>query len=276
MMLKRLPIPALRPFVKLLWASNQSTTPSSFVASRERVLPTGEIHIAFRLTDCPIRLFEDRNDLSGQTFGYSVLGGTRSSYYLRDISTPVCSVGVQLHPGATQALFGIPADEFSERHTQLEDLWGHFAREIREQLLESNRLDHRLNILESFLASQLPTVRGIHPAVAQALEQFQSLPDVREAVRQSGYSHRRFIVLFRQAVGLTPKLYCRLLRFKCSLNQLTTGKVQSWVDLALTAGYSDQSHFNREFREFTGVTPEEYCAISPLFPHHVPILSSTS
>src|SRR5262249_33692046 len=109
------------------------------------------------------------------------------------------------------------------------------------------------------------------PAVAQALEKFQQMPDVSDAVRQSGYSHRRFIVLFRQAVGLTPKVYCRLLRFQRAIEGIKSRPAESWARRALAAGFSDQSHFNREFRTFTGVTPEEYRTLSPRLAFHVPV-----
>jgi transcriptional regulator GlxA family with amidase domain len=107
--------------------------------------------------------------------------------------------------------------------------------------------------------------------VAHALEQFTTTADVREVVRQTGYSHRRFIALFSRAVGLTPKLYCRVLRFQHVVKLTALQQSPSWVDVALAAGYSDQPHFNRQFREFAGVTPSEYDELSPTSPNHVPI-----
>ncbi len=95
--------------------------------------------------------------------------------------------------------------------------------------------------------------------------------DVGEVVRQTGYSHRRFIELFCRAVGLTPKLYCQVLRFQRGVEMTAAKHSTSWVDVALLAGYSDQPHFNRQFREFAGVTPGEYEELSPLSPNHVPI-----
>ncbi|MGH7717794.1 MAG: helix-turn-helix domain-containing protein [Gemmatimonadaceae bacterium] len=276
MLLRRDPSPVLRPFVRTLWAAEQPSLPHRPAGCRERVFPTGDMHIAFRLSDHPLWLFRDVDDPAGYTAGHAVLGGARATPYVRDTSAPARSVGALLRPGAAQLLFGEPADTFAGRHTLLDDLWGRSAALAREQLLDAGHPERQLDILESILAARLPRLRGIHPAVAQALEQFPITPDVREAVKQSGYSHRRFITLFRQAVGLTPKLYCRLLRFRRAVDRIKAAQVAPWAGLALAAGYSDQAHFNREFREFAGVTPEAYRKISPQLAFHVPVLPSTS
>jgi AraC-like DNA-binding protein len=272
MLLKRYPTPPLRPFVKSLWVTDQTNVPLPAEINREHVLPTGEMHLVFRLSDQPLRLFNDDADATGHILGCAIVGGARSTFYVRDISKPACSVGAQLLPGAARLLFGAPADELAERHTILDDLWGRSADLAREQLIEAGSPERRLDLLESLLAARLPAVRGLHPAVAQALEQFWTTTDVRKVVLASGYSHRQFIALFRHAVGLTPKLYCRVLRFQEALEHVAADPSVSLVDLAIDAGYSDQPHFTREFREFAGVTPEQYRQVSPTSAHHVPVL----
>jgi AraC-like DNA-binding protein len=272
MMLSRPPQAALRPFIKTVWASHPSSLPESSSITRERVLPTGNMHLVFRLSPHPLRLFDDLNDSDGHTISRAVVGGARSSFYVRDISEPVCSVGAELYPGASQLLFGVPADELAGRHTVLSDMWGSSAESVRERLAEMRSAEQQLTLFESLLMTRLPQVRGLHPAVAQALEQFTTTSNVREVVKHSGYSHRRFIALFQRAVGLTPKRYCRLLRFQNILECIAADDSVAFIDLALAAGYSDQAHFNREFQEFTGVTPTEYRQVSPLSAHHLPVL----
>jgi AraC-like DNA-binding protein len=93
---------------------------------------------------------------------------------------------------------------------------------------------------------------------------------VHAVVKQSGYSHRHFISLFRGAVGLSPKAHCRILRFQKALRCASDGTA-SWAWIALEAGYSDQAHFNRDFLEFTGVTPMVYRRIAPAFPYHIAV-----
>jgi len=210
------------------------------------------MHLVIRLSNHKLCLFDDVSYCTRREIGYAIVGGARSTYYVRDISEPASSVGAQLLPGASELLFDVPADELAGRHTPLDGLWGHSAVESRERLLEGGSLEQRLDIFESLLVARLPRVHGLHPVVGHALERFTTTADVREVVRQTGYSHRRFIALFSRAVGLTPKLYCRVLRFQRVVELTAAKQSASRVDVALAAGYSDQPHFNRQFREFVG------------------------
>ena len=270
----RLPRAALCPFVERVWAFDETAEVAHYQRPRrEHVIPTGGMHLVFRLSDDPLRLFDDQQDRDGRTVGAMVVGGARTRFYIRDVSKPLCSVGALLRPGAAEILFGVHADELSGKHTALEDLWGSRAGSMRAELAELSSPAERLDAFERMLANRLPIVRGLHPAVARALQQFQATQSVYEVVRQSGCSHRRFIMLFSRAVGLTPKKYCRVLRFQRVLRRARAGGVASLIDVAMASGYSDQPHFNREFREFTGVTPMEYRAAAPVAPHHVAVES---
>jgi AraC-like DNA-binding protein len=230
------------------------------------------MHLVFRRSDDPLRLFDDTSDREGHLVSTAVVGGARARFYIRDVSQPLCSVGAQLRPGAAEVLFGVHADELAERHTALEDLWGGSVAPMRDRLAEAGSLEQRLDALQELLAQRLPTVRGLHPAVAEALQQLATATSVHEVVRQSGYSHRTFIALFSQAVGLTPKVYSRVRRFQRALRQARRPDPQSWVEIAVAVGYSDQSHFNREFRDYVGVGPTQYRDASPRFAHHVPVV----
>jgi AraC-like DNA-binding protein len=265
----RLPRAALRPFVERLWALAETVEAATHPRRRrEHVIPTGGMHLVFRLSDDPLRLFSDEHDREGCVVSTMVVGGARAQFYIRDVSKPLCSVGALLRPGAAEVLFGVHADELSGTHTALEDLWGPCAASMRDELAELPSPEERLDAFERILAARLPTVRGLHPAVAHALQQFEATTSVHDVVRWSGYSHRRFIELFSRTVGLTPKTYCRVLRFQHVL-RAGTGGGGSLVDVAMASGYSDQSHFNREFREFTGVTPTEYRRAAPRASHHM-------
>ncbi|MBI3562077.1 MAG: helix-turn-helix transcriptional regulator [Gammaproteobacteria bacterium] len=271
MLIARKPGPALQPFVKSLWVKTLTNLQPSAAGAREHVVPTGDIHLVIRLDDVPLRLFNGATDVTGYTVSNSIVGGARSAFYIRDISTPSSSVGAQLYPGVAEILFGTSAAELSERHTGLDDLWGSAAGLAREQLLEAANPERQLAVFEELLTARLPVENGMHPVIAYAIEQFAAARDVHTVVQQSGYSHRHFIALFRRDMGLSPKTYHRLRRFQRVLAGMAGPRVAAWADFAADYGYSDHAHFHREFREFAGVTPEAYRKIAPVFTHHVAI-----
>jgi AraC-like DNA-binding protein len=260
----------LRPFVELVWATDGAEAPPA--SGRELVLPTGALHLALRLGDRPLRLFRDGGDTVGECVGCAIIGGARARPYLRDVSMPASGVGALLRPGAAALMIGAPAGAFSHAHTRLEDVWGAGAvADIRDRLSGAYSPAARLDLFEAILAARLPRLRGIDPLIARAVARFGASFGVGEVARECGYSHRHFARLFRESVGLKPKTYCRVLRFRRALGRLAGDPRPAWADLAAAEGYADQAHFSREFREFTGLSPGGYRRRAPVLPGHVPV-----
>ena len=261
----RRPRPPLRPFVRLLWASSpqQPRTP------RELMLPNGSAHIAIRTSDTPVRLFADPHDAVGHSFSSAVVSGPRSRAYSKDVSVACGSVGAQLLPGAGQLLCADDSSVLAEMHVPLDAIWNQATGDLVERIREASDPNRRMDLLESFLLARLPRARGVHPAIAHSLERLTWDGRIGEAVRESGYSHRRFLTLFQREVGLAPKRFCRVARFQRAVRLLAQGS--SLIDTALGAGYADQAHFGREFRSLSGITPGEYLRAAPLHRNHVPI-----
>jgi AraC-like DNA-binding protein len=273
--LSRAPRPDLRPFVELLWASDGGAAAPGGTA-RELVLPTGALHLVLRLEPQPLRIFRGADDAAGFTVGAAVIGGARAAPYLRDVSTPVPSVGALLRPGAAGLLIGVPAGEFSGAHTPLADVWGdaEVAR-LREGLCAAGTQARRLDLFEAALAARLPSLRRIDPRVAQALAGFAAARPVGVVAREVGASHRHFTQLFREAVGLAPKTFCRLRRFNSALDRLAAEPGLAWADLAAAEGYADQPHFTRDFRAFAGLSPGAWRRRAPRNARHVPLQASS-
>jgi AraC-like DNA-binding protein len=228
------------------------------------------MHVVVRLSDHPLRLFDDVADTTGRVVAQALVGGARDSYYIRELSAHGGSVGAQLRPGAAEAFFGVPADVLAACHTPLDDLWGASVASMRARLTGMPSLERRVALFEAMLTARLRRGAALHPAVALAVEQFAAGAGIQDVVRLSGYSHRTFIGLFRRAVGLTPKRYARVLRLQQALSQAAALDTPPLSHVALAAGYSDQSHFNREFRAMGGVTPGAYRLVAPSLPHHLP------
>lgn len=247
-----------------VWASDE-TAPRG---ARERVLPTGAMHLVFRFS-APLRVFDHEEDRVGRTIGHAIVGGARATSYLRDTSMRVSSVGAMLVPGASAVLLGAPAIALAGRHTPLEDLWGEAARELHARLEAVEDPAKRLELFEAMLAARVPRVRGVHPAVACALARFSHGAPVAEVVAETGYSHRGFAAIFEREVGLAPKRFCRVQRLSRVLAAASRG--EAWARIAIEGGYADQSHLHRELRALGGITPASYRRAAPRFAHHVPV-----
>lgn len=258
--------PALRSLIHRLWASDGEHQPTR----RELVLPTGAMHLVLRLADEPLRLYDGPGDATGSSVATAVVGGARSAAYLRDVSRPVPTVGAQLHPGAACFFFAPPADVLAERHLPLEDLWGGFAAEAREQLAAAPTPEARIERFEALLVARLRAGATLHPAIAAALRRLGAGEAVGEVAAATGWSHRHFVARFRAAVGLHPKAWARVVRLQRALQLRTASPAMQWAELALAAGYADQSHLIREFGLIASLTPGGWSRQRPRYPAHVP------
>jgi AraC-like DNA-binding protein len=257
---------ALAPFVTCLWVSR---TGANACGVREHVLPTGQMHVVFRLSGPPLRLFENAVDCTGHTIAGPVVGGVRARYYSKAVHDSVLCVGAQLKPGAAQALFGVSAAELAQRHTVLADIWGGFANAASEQLAAAHSPRAQVALLQDLLLERLRPHRGPPLEILHAVAALRQPCRVEQIVQGSTYSHRGFITQFKHATGLSPKRYARLMRFQALLEGLKRLPRYPLADLAVQMGYSDQAHMTREFREFSGVTPAQYRALAPAATHHV-------
>jgi methylphosphotriester-DNA--protein-cysteine methyltransferase len=121
---------------------------------------------------------------------------------------------------------------------------------------------------------RLQAARIVHPAVSFAVRRMQTDPaEVRVATLQAatGYGARRVHTLFKNEIGLAPKLFGRIARMRALVENIARGTRVDWADLATQCGYYDQAHLTHDFREFTGVTPTEYRPVSPQSALHMEI-----
>lgn len=268
--------PALQPWVAQVWACARPDAPPAH--AREHSLPSGAMHLAIRLDGPPLRIYADADDRQGRDYAMATVGGVRAGYCIKDTAHPAASVGAVLRPGAALALFGVSAAELSERHFDLADLCGHAdTQRLCERLAARDDGEYRRAVFLTFLQARLrraPGRRGLDPQILQALSQVQRAPDdldMAALAADCGRSPRHFIAGFRDVAGLAPKRYARVLRFQRLLAALTATPRPAWAQLALDAGYFDQSHLIRDFREFAGVSPREYVQRAPASPNHLPM-----
>jgi len=228
----------------------------------DRALPDGRFQLAFSLAEGPISALTDPTGEGGGV-APSLLIGIRSRFGIIDTAKLRSAMGVVFRPGGMHAFLKVPADVFHDQNISLDLIWGSMVRTLRDRLRSANDPVKKFQILEVALLSCIHERVQLNTAVRYALLEFArrpQIPMVRELAHQAGLSRRRFAQLFREQIGLTPKLYCRVQRFQNALKQIGSGAFVDWAQLALAAGYCDQAHLAHEFRDFSGLSPSAYLA----------------
>jgi AraC-like DNA-binding protein len=255
MLYARRPAPPLSGHIDRLWYCENYQAPHRL----ERVLPNGAFDLIIDLA-C----------------GASpVVCGMRTRYIVLETAVLRGIMGVLFRPGGARAFLGAPSDEFFNRDVPLDCVWGPDASAIVQRLQDAPTPEAKFDTLEAALLARLSwRAAAAHPAVLHALASFgrsRHTAAIREVAVESGLSRRRLSELFREQVGIPPKLYCRLRRFQDVVQQIARGGPVDWADVALAGGYSDQSHLSHDFREFSGITPGAYLAADRPHANHVPI-----
>jgi AraC-like DNA-binding protein len=250
------PAPPLGRFIECFWWSHRDEPQDN----SEHMLPSGGAQLLFALHEMPI-FCRSSNGENSSAWSGSVVHGPQSSYYVAGPKPPGGVVGVSFRPGAAAPVLGVSMAELADRHVALAAIWGSRGVDLQHRLMSAADPTAMFRILEQSLSARIHRPLLIHPAVAQALvaRPADAAPArVAELQRASGYSAKHFISLFRSAVGLNPKHYYRIRRFNSAVRSMAAAGRQSLGDLAAAAGYSDQAHLTREFREFAGVAPTQY------------------
>ncbi len=176
-------------------------------------------------------------------------------------------LGVHFRPGGAFPLLDVPAIEITDKHADLQDLWGRPAMRLWDRLCAAATPRRRFQLMEESLIERRRRPASRHPATAAALQLFGPAgtgASTRDVAREVGLCQRRLIQLFTNQVGLRPKLLCRILRFQCTraaaeeIQKRGPASMVNWAGLAAACGYYDQSHLIDDFHEFSGLSPAEY------------------
>jgi len=268
------PGPPLARFVERLWYYRNDPTPHA----KERLMPDGCVSIVINLAEDQIRLYDPDDTRKMFTIDGCALSGPRIKSFAIDTDEQNHVVGICFHPAGAVPFLKVPSTELCDQHLELGDVWGSFARQLRDRVLEAPTPLAKLRAVELALLQRAAGMFDDHPTVEYAVKTFLHAPqtaNICKIVSETGFSSRRFIELFKHHVGLTPKLFCRVRRFQCVLRRITSGRPVRWADVAVDCGYFDQPHFIHDFRSFSGINPSKYLSDHSGFPghhNHLPIL----
>jgi AraC-like DNA-binding protein len=245
------PGPRVAPYVQCYWTITSSATPSFF----NRVCPDGCADIIVDLAAKP--------PTGGCVDGRSTYAVCTMQYASRvEMRGKVHLLGVRFRPGGAERFFQLPMYELTDRTVLLGEVWGG-ADALERAVRDAHSNADRIHRLEATLLYRLRRSEEPAPTLRHAVGYIgqtggtRSISEVEEAV---GVGGRRLERHFREALGITPKLFSRVVRFRRTLALMRRDQRPSWSRLAVEAGYYDQAHLIREVRVLSGATPAELAA----------------
>ncbi len=168
---------------------------------------------------------------------------------------PFTTMQVVFQPHALKTLFGLNASALANGWVELDEFG---AERLTDQLTEAESDQERISLLTSFLVSKLKQEKPRDLLVEESLRMIDrnpGVPQVRDLLGALSISERQFERRFTQTVGLSPQTYLRVRRFNAAVRLIQARRFIRLSDVSAALNFSDQSHFNREIKAFSGRTP---------------------
>ncbi len=226
--------------------------------SIERIVPDSRSSLVIELDG------QDRYVADNETFEPIVrcqcswLSGPHRNYFSISAKKDTDLLAVQFRPGGLYPFVRQTVAELAEQVHDARLFFGDFIKQLRNDVLMADSSETKVRIVEAWLKDRMDASLGPPKGIELAINRIQNDPTVdtvTTCIAESGFSQKHTIHLFKKYTGYRPKDLQRILRFSHAVNKIQNDKPVSWIELSTDCGYSDQAHFIRDFKHFSGFTP---------------------
>lgn len=250
------PAPPLQPFIsgyKIIETNAERIN---------RILPTTSLAMAFRLRGQNTLLSNGHSRVLPESIVSGLQKSPRHIGYGENTATLI----VQFTPTGASAFFKQPLHELFAESVSLDDLVNpSLVRTINDRVWSAPRNEEKVSIIEEFLLGMLDkyeTDRLVSTAIQQ-INQSNGFIRIRDLRDRLYISKDAFEKRFRKVVGASPKQYASLVRMSSIVSR--SRDRDKLLDAAFEAGFFDESHFIKAFKQFTGQTPTDFIRSGPVW-----------
>lgn len=220
---------------------------------------------------CPQLIFHRLNrfyieELDAQQARFSISGQTNFPARIQS-SGEVDTIVVVFYPHSISSIFNIPVSTFYNMEIDGYALGDQSLNNLANEILINDNAEAAIKRIETFLLSRLDEsgIYNFNRLDASLKQLFVNDAGRVETIAQNAcLSKKQFERVFFNSVGMNPKEYSKIARFQKSLWLMQKGS-RNFADIAYSCGYADQSHFIRECRRYSGLTPSELLKIQPVY-----------
>ena len=164
---------------------------------------------------------------------------------------------ILFQPAGLHRLFSIPMQDLTDRVYDAHSLLGAFASRLEQRLGECASFFERVRAADRYFLRSAAAPRCPERISAVAAELLSASGNGRVGAIAAawGLSVRQLERGFQEQLGLSPKLFGRIIRFEAALDRKARSPARSWTEIANDLGYFDQMHMIHDFNVFTGGPP---------------------
>ncbi len=231
--------------------------------SRERLVPNGRMNLVIELDGRVRYVFDNETGAPRQECRHAWLSGVHSRFLTIGETTPENRlVAVQFAPGGSMPFTHRRADDFCDAVVEGTSVFGESVLSLRRELLGLDDPAAILARVGQWLTARhdasYETPRDVQLGLERVLESPGVVRWTEFVEAEVSVSYKHFVELFHKHVGPSPKTLQRILRFSQVFEGVQGKQKVNWAEVSQALGYSDQAHFIREFREFSGYRPAEF------------------
>jgi len=239
----------LRHLIETYWVSDVVVSS----ASVQRILPDGCVDIIFNFGS---------NDGTGRTYPYtSLIVGTITSYLdVTYFSGKTQMLGIRFRPVGITAFTRMPVYDLTNKTVELALTETLFENSLCERLPEFWTMKERIACIENYLISRLPYIFTPEKRIDYAVEYIRNENGqitVKQVADKVCLSERQLERTFKAAVGVSPKTFSRIVKFKHTIDYLRNCPQDSLYTAAIECGYFDHSHLIKDFKMLGGTQPND-------------------
>lgn len=164
-------------------------------------------------------------------------------------------------PYSLLSIFGVTAQELTDKPVDLNLLTRKKTTSLQEQLLNAGTLENMIGLLDNYIFNLISNAKNDNPIINYATSKIALKPSKEILIlvqKELHITERTFQRMFENNIGIAPNLYRRVCQFNSAFQQLNNRNYYKLSDIAFENGYADQSHYIRSFKEFTNLTPKDY------------------
>ncbi len=250
------PHTVLKKYIHCYWILENDCKPDA--PEPQRILPDGSMELIFHFKD-PVQ--RRTNGAGFELQAPATVSGQIKHFIQLQPTGKMGVLGVRFRPAGALPFLRMPMSELAEKVHSVDLIWGRIGKELIEQVLSASSHRQRIQFVEKFLlkrSEQNPRSDALIQEAVKEISVRDGAATVDFLMRRLKISGRHLERKFGEHVGLSPKRFSRIVRFQ-NVFRIATYEVQlNLTALAHRAGYYDQAHFIREFKEFSGLLPSEY------------------